>query len=52
MEYKHLSLTESSEGCCLTAYRDTGGVLTIGYGHTGGVRATPNYNARNGRSPA
>lgn len=23
------------EGCKLTAYRDTGGVLTIGFGHTG-----------------
>lgn len=31
------NLTESSEGCKLRAYRDTGGVLTIGYGHTGGV---------------
>jgi lysozyme len=30
-----LSLTESFEGCKLTAYRDLGGVLTIGYGHTG-----------------
>lgn len=25
------------EGCRLTAYRDTGGVLTIGFGHTAGV---------------
>ena len=33
-----LKLTEASEGCCLTAYQDTGGVWTIGYGHTGGVR--------------
>lgn len=33
-----LALTEKSEGCKLRAYRDTGGVLTIGYGHTGGVR--------------
>lgn len=23
------------EGCRLTAYRDSGGILTIGYGHTG-----------------
>jgi lysozyme len=40
MEYssKGLALTEASEGCKLRAYRDTGGVLTIGYGHTGGVR--------------
>lgn len=26
------------EGLRLTAYRDTGGVLTIGYGHTSGVK--------------
>lgn len=32
------NLTKESEGCKLAAYRDTGGVLTIGYGHTGGVR--------------
>jgi lysozyme len=30
-----LALTESFEGCRLTAYRDSVGVLTIGYGHTG-----------------
>lgn len=30
-------LTEESEGCRLKAYQDTGGVWTIGYGHTGGV---------------
>lgn len=27
------------EGCRLYAYRDSGGVLTIGYGHTRGVKA-------------
>ena len=27
-----------SEACVLTAYQDTAGVWTIGYGHTGGVR--------------
>jgi lysozyme len=32
---KHI---EESEGCRLKAYQDTGGVWTIGYGHTGGVR--------------
>ena len=32
-----LSLIESFEGDKLQAYRDTGGVETIGYGHTGGV---------------
>jgi lysozyme len=32
------SLTRNSEGCKLKAYQDTGGVWTIGYGHTGNVR--------------
>ena len=26
------------EGCALTAYQDSGGVWTIGYGHTAGVK--------------
>ena len=26
------------EGCKLTAYQDTAGVWTIGYGHTAGVK--------------
>ena len=26
------------EGCVLTAYQDTAGVWTIGYGHTNGVK--------------
>jgi lysozyme len=30
-----LALTQSSEGCRLTAYQDSVGVWTIGYGHTG-----------------
>ena len=30
-----LALTKSFEGLRLEAYRDVGGVLTIGYGHTG-----------------
>ena len=34
-----LALTALFEGCRLTAYRDSGGVLTIGYGHTSGVYA-------------
>ena len=34
-----LNLTEQFEGCRLTAYRDGGGVLTIGYGHTRHVQA-------------
>lgn len=29
------ALVKASEGCKLTAYRDSAGVLTIGYGHTG-----------------
>jgi lysozyme len=33
-----LHLTESFESCKLTAYLDTGGVPTIGYGHTKGVK--------------
>src|SRR5437867_3100009 len=31
-------LTQASEGCRLKSYQDTGGVWTIGYGHTAGVR--------------
>lgn len=30
-----LALTKSFEGLRLTAYRDSGGILTNGYGHTG-----------------
>jgi lysozyme len=30
-----VALTKMFEGCRLTAYSDQGGVLTIGYGHTG-----------------
>jgi GH24 family phage-related lysozyme (muramidase) len=33
-----LDLIKSFEGCVLHAYQDVGGVWTIGYGHTGGVR--------------
>lgn len=33
-----LHLTEQFEGCKLTAYQDSVGVWTIGYGHTDGVR--------------
>lgn len=32
-----LALTEMFEGCKLAAYRDQGGVWTIGYGHTRAV---------------
>lgn len=33
-----IKFIENNEGCKLIAYLDTGGVWTIGYGHTGGVR--------------
>ncbi len=36
---KGIALIKSFEGCRLQAYRDSVGVLTIGYGHTGGVKA-------------
>jgi lysozyme len=32
-----LHLTEQFEGCRLSAYQDSGGLWTIGYGHTAGV---------------
>ena len=32
-----LALIRRFEGCRLTAYQDSGGVWTIGYGHTSGV---------------
>ena len=32
-------LIKSFEGCRLTAYRDTSGIWTIGWGHTAGVLA-------------
>ena len=32
-----MALTESFEGCQLMPYRDSGGVLTNGYGNTHGV---------------
>nr|GAT43704.1 predicted protein [Mycena chlorophos] len=34
-----LAILRQYEGCYLTAYRDPNGLLTIGYGHTDGVRA-------------
>jgi lysozyme len=34
-----LQLTEQFEGCKLTAYQDSRGIWTIGYGHTANVRA-------------
>ena len=35
-----LALIKKFEGCKLEAYYCSGGVLTIGYGHTGGVKET------------
>ena len=35
-----LNLIKSFEGLCLQPYRDSGGVWTIGYGHTQGVTGT------------
>lgn len=35
---KGIELIKSFEGCRLTAYKDSVGVLTIGYGHTEGVK--------------
>lgn len=34
-----LNLIKQFEGCHVTAYKDIAGVLTIGYGHTKGVKA-------------
>ncbi len=34
-----LNLIKSFESCRLTSYQDSGGVWTIGWGHTAGVRA-------------
>lgn len=36
---KGIALIKQYEGCKLYAYRDSVGVLTIGYGHTKGVKA-------------
>ena len=36
---KGIELIKQFEGCKLTAYKDAVGVLTIGYGHTGDVKA-------------
>jgi lysozyme len=33
-----IALVKASEGCRLTAYRDSVGILTIGYGSTGGIK--------------
>lgn len=34
-----VNLIKSFEGCRLTAYQDSAGVWTIGYGHTSGLTA-------------
>lgn len=33
-----IDLVKASEGCRLTAYRDAVGIVTIGYGSTGGIK--------------
>lgn len=33
-----IRLLKNFEGCRLTAYKDQGGLLTVGFGHTGGVQ--------------
>lgn len=33
-----IDLIKAAEGLRLTAYRDSGGILTIGYGSTGGIK--------------
>jgi GH24 family phage-related lysozyme (muramidase) len=38
--YTGLELIKRYEGCELTAYQDSGGVWTIGYGHTAGVHSS------------
>ena len=37
MSRNGLAMLQTFEGCKLSAYRDVGGVWTIGYGHTRGV---------------
>lgn len=44
-----LQIVKDSEGLRLRAYRDTGGVLTIGYGHTG-PDVTPGLRITNERA--
>jgi lysozyme len=34
-----LKFIKQWEGCCLTSYQDGGGVWTIGFGHTKGIKA-------------
>ena len=38
---KGLELIKQFEGCILHSYKDCVGVLTIGYGHTQGVKEGP-----------
>jgi lysozyme len=37
LQYTGQALTEQFEGCSLTAYQDSAGIWTLGFGHTGGV---------------
>ena len=38
MEFTAWSTVKEFEGCRLSAYQDSGGVYTIGWGHTNGVK--------------
>ena len=45
-----LSLIENFEGCRLTSYQDSGGIWTIGFGHTGNIE--PNQTITQGQADA
>jgi lysozyme len=44
-----LQMTEEFEGCSLTSYQDSGGVWTIGWGHTTGVAPGDDDHAESSR---
>lgn len=50
MNYTGQMLTEQFEGLSLTAYQDSAGVWTIGYGHTAGV--TPDMTCTQAQAEA
>ena len=47
---KGIDLIKSFEGLRLTAYRDSGGVLTIGYGHTNNTASADRYPVSPGQT--